>query len=67
MALTAEPVEHDTADTDGRVEGGKARRDRCGRLRLSRHIEHQQHWKAKARGKIGSSTGTTRRARDAIE
>jgi hypothetical protein len=62
MALAAEPVEHDAAKADCRTMAGKARGHRRRRLRLPRHVEHQQRRQAEPLGEIRGRAAAAGRA-----
>ena len=53
MAFTGDAIEDHAGDAHGRIVGGKTPHHGRRRLRLARHIEHEQHRQLEMRGKIG--------------
>ena len=67
VPLAAQPVEHDAGDPHRRIVARKTLGDRRRRLRLARHVEHQQHRQAVEPREIGGRAGAPRLGRDAVE
>ena len=67
MALAADAVEHDAADTDFGIVRTEAPHHRGRGLRLRRYVEHEQHRESKSGGEVGRRTGAATRTGHAVE
>ncbi len=67
MTVACHLIENHTRDGDARIVSRTAERDGGGGLRLSRHVQHQQHRPAEARRHIGAGPCSSRFGSDAVE
>ena len=63
MAFAGDAIEDHAGDAHGRIVGGKTPHHGRRRLRLPRHIEHEQHRQLEMRGEIGGRAALPSRRR----
>ena len=67
MALARDLVQHHAGDRDARIVPGAAERDGGGRLRVARHVEHENHRPAEQGGDVGAGSRAADLLADAVE